>query len=427
MKQFKLAFLIGFALLTACKTTKSTELTITEKGAAAKSAVAVFDAAFTGYQFIQLDNGKVLYQKNQEKYFRPGSNIKFLTMYICMRVLKDSLAAYRFYDQKDSVLVVQGMADPSMLHPKFRAWHDAQKLPTRTYPSALSTKNWYETAYGSGWMWDDLDAEFAAPRSPIPVQANMAKVFVKNGAWVSQPADAFDFAPKAGITRPVFTFERMYVPEATTSKDTFLFPMGKPIQGAAKALNLSLTQKLPTVPNWKTKYATPLDTALRFMMQESDNLFAEHLLLQCGMSLTDSLNTKVSIDYAQKKWFASQKTPPIWVDGSGISDYNLLTPEFQVWLLRDLWKTYDRTRLTRLLAAGGVSGTIKNWYAGADGKPYVFAKTGTLRHVHTLSGYLKTKKGKWVAFCFMHNNFSVSNTVYKQEMLRFLEKVRDEN
>jgi serine-type D-Ala-D-Ala carboxypeptidase/endopeptidase (penicillin-binding protein 4) len=426
MKQFSIFFL-SIALFTACRTSKPPELVTTTKGGAARAAVAVFDAAFTGYQFINLENGKVLYQKNQDKYFRPGSTTKLLTLYTSLHVLKDSLIAYRYFDHKDSLLVIQGMADPTLLHPEFRKWHDLQKLPTRAYPSVLSTRNWYDLPYGSGWMWDDLDAEFASPKSPISVQANIAKVFVKGGAWVSIPADAFDFVPKAGITKPIFAFERLQVPEATTSKDTFFIPMGKPIAGAVKALSLGLNQKLPTVASWKNKYATPLDTVLRLMMQESDNFLAEHLLLQCAGILTDSLRTQIGIDYTQKKWFSTQKTPPIWVDGSGISSYNMQTPEFQVWLLRDLWKKYDKTRLTGIFPAGGVSGTIKNWYAGANGKPYVFAKTGTIRHVHSLSGYLLTKKGKWVAFSFMHNNFAVSNTVYKQEMQRFLEKVRDEN
>ena len=79
-----------------------------------------------------------------------------------------------------------------------------------------------------------------------------------------------------------------------------------------------------------------------------------------------------------------------------------------------------------LLPIGGVDGTIKNWYApDEDEAPYVFAKTGTLSNNHSLSGFVKTKKGKLLTFSFMNNNYSGSSSEVKFEMEKVLRMVRD--
>ena len=76
-----------------------------------------------------------------------------------------------------------------------------------------------------------------------------------------------------------------------------------------------------------------------------------------------------------------------------------------------------------IFSTGGVSGTIKNWYAAEQ--PYVFAKTGTLKHNHSLSGYLKTNSGKTLIFSFMNNHYPFSSTQVKTEMQSLLEDIRE--
>jgi D-alanyl-D-alanine carboxypeptidase/D-alanyl-D-alanine-endopeptidase (penicillin-binding protein 4) len=43
--------------------------------------------------------------------------------------------------------------------------------------------------------------------------------------------------------------------------------------------------------------------------------------------------------------------------------------------------------------------------------------------VHSLSGYVKTKKGKVLIFSFMHNNFTGSSDPLKKEMQDILKRV----
>ena len=92
-------------------------------------------------------------------------------------------------------------------------------------------------------------------------------------------------------------------------------------------------------------------------------------------------------------------------------------------VLDELFETIPTSRLFNLFPAGGESGTIKKYYSGD--KPYVFAKTGTLKHVHNLSGYIVCRSGKVLVFSFMHNNFVGSSTSYKKEMEKVLVMIRE--
>jgi D-alanyl-D-alanine carboxypeptidase/D-alanyl-D-alanine-endopeptidase (penicillin-binding protein 4) len=100
-------------------------------------------------------------------------------------------------------------------------------------------------------------------------------------------------------------------------------------------------------------------------------------------------------------------------DGSGLSRLDLVTPAATVKLLRHLWDSPHRETWIATLPVGGLDGTLENRFQfprsgrGRWPSPGVIqAKTGTLSHVATLSGYLRSKTWGPVAFSVMVNQFT---------------------
>jgi D-alanyl-D-alanine carboxypeptidase/D-alanyl-D-alanine-endopeptidase (penicillin-binding protein 4) len=163
------------------------------------------------------------------------------------------------------------------------------------------------------------------------------------------------------------------------------------------------------------------------LLQDSDNFIAEQLLLQIAASQQWPMDYASILDSLSDFGFLQRGEAPdefLWFDGSGLSRYNLFTPRSLVWLLDGILEDQGIDRITRMFPAGGQSGTIRSWYNGGD-SPYVFAKTGTLRNKHCLSGYIVCNSGKILIFSMMHNNYEGSSSSVKDEMQSILESIRN--
>jgi D-alanyl-D-alanine carboxypeptidase/D-alanyl-D-alanine-endopeptidase (penicillin-binding protein 4) len=78
-----------------------------------------------------------------------------------------------------------------------------------------------------------------------------------------------------------------------------------------------------------------------------------------------------------------------------------------------------------IFPAGGQSGTIKNDFKGINANPYVYAKSGSLRHTYDLSGILITNSGKVLIFSWMNNQFPGNSSSVKLSMEKLFVYLRD--
>jgi D-alanyl-D-alanine carboxypeptidase/D-alanyl-D-alanine-endopeptidase (penicillin-binding protein 4) len=128
------------------------------------------------------------------------------------------------------------------------------------------------------------------------------------------------------------------------------------------------------------------------------------------------------IDTLLKTDLSDLPQKPHWVDGSGLSRYNLFTPNDFVTLLNKMRHEFGMTRLQLILPTGG-RGTLSGLYK--QDSNYIFAKTGTLSGVVALSGYLYTKKNRLLIFSVLVNNHTGSAAAIRRRVEAFLTGIRD--
>ena len=439
-------------LLTSCAVFKSRD---TRSALKIKHEVAnsqVFSKAFTGFTLLDPERGQVLVDFNGDHFFTPASNTKILTLATCLEVLGDSVPGLKYALTDSSTLLIRGTADPTFLHPNFADWQLIFRwLKTQENPIQIEYQS--VPRFGPGWAWDDYLEPYSPERTDFPIFGNVAQFKKENGVWQSIPQGLYvdeysasnEIHPKTkGVFRAEgFSYFIQAAPDSTYANgfvqtvpfspifyengfsDRFIQDsLGKDLEDPCfRNLPGSCASK-PIFP-WRTLYSTPIDTVLRRMMHQSDNFIAEQMLLLCAGQKFDLLQQDTMIKWMLDSTLTKLSQRPKWVDGSGLSRYNLMTPHSIAQVLLKLWQEQPRERLFSLFPAGGVSGTITDVYAGKDGKPYVFAKTGGMSGVQCLSGYIVCKSGKVLIFSFMHNNFVGSSKAWKAEMQRFLERIRD--
>lgn len=101
----------------------------------------------------------------------------------------------------------------------------------------------------------------------------------------------------------------------------------------------------------------------------------------------------------------------IQADGSGLSRSNKVKPSALVTLLKNMYATDESGLFFDSLPVGGVNGTLRNRFKDTPVQGKVHAKTGTLRGVRALSGYLETAGAGTITFSILVNQPGQSGRV----------------
>ena len=108
----------------------------------------------------------------------------------------------------------------------------------------------------------------------------------------------------------------------------------------------------------------------------------------------------------------------IYVDGSGLSRYNYLSPEALVRLLRVMARRPEFDAFYAALPVAGVDGTLERRMRGSYAEENARAKTGFISNARSLSGYVTTVDGELLAFSIIANNFDapIRTVEYLQDL-----------
>ena len=416
-----------------------------------------------GVALADATTGQLLFGYNEAKYFTPASTMKLLSLTAGLTLLPDSLPSLRYFSRGDT-LFFQGTGDPTFLHgdvPSRRAYAFLASRPERVLAYCdIATV----PAYGPGWTWDDFGYYFQPERTAFPVYGNTVRFYAAapqlvrprpGAAAVALPQRVRvaprQFAPLTERASPEFRLspdqdDEMHVYRAQldnhftfrtspkkwidevpyrTSRPLLLRLLGDTLR---RAIVGTPWRPRPSLDAVRTLHGLPADSLYRRMLRVSDNFLAEQLLLMTSSQVgyRDSLSSQRAIRHLLKTDLQNLPDRPDWVDGSGLSRLNLLTPRTLTALLVRLHQQVPEARLLSLLAAGGGQGTLRKRYfePGPPKVTWFWGKTGTLTHVCNLTGFVRCKSGRLVAVTFFNNSIPGDDQATRNAMQRLLGEVR---
>jgi len=392
--------------------------------------------AHVGISVVDAGTGQYLFNYQADKYFIPASNTKLFTCMAALQTLGDSLVAFRWVDKGKGTIEVEANGDPTFLHPDYKKQPAFDRL-RQQQKIVLTDQNWKDNGMGAGWAWDDYSSDYMAERSFMPLYGNLANFQLKQGALTTVPSGyarqlqttVNSFGPRFNVTRPAGVDSFYLVPSGRNfSSASIPFHVSSAAQLAgmlADTLHQKVEYanfKLERWPDVQLQYSQHTDSVLSVMMHRSDNFFAEQLLLMTSNEKLSFMNTRRIIDTLLNNEWKDIPQRPKWVDGSGLSRYNLFTPLDFVWLLQRMKDKYDWQRITHILPTGD-EGTLKGLYKNYAGK--IYAKTGTLSNHVALSGYLLTQKGRTLIFSVLVNAHQTSPGEIRKQIETFLTGIID--
>ena len=404
---------VGIALiLSACSVRQA------QKKFLANEAVK---GAHIGIAIYNETKGAWLSKYQSDHYFTPASNTKILATYLGLQFLGDSIPGWKIAATSDSLfLIPQG--DPSFMHPEFSYQPVVEliKSTNKQVAIAMEKKGDRFERFGNGWSWNDYAEDYQPERARMPIFGNVVHFYqnkksiqVKPFYFFSQQPLDFEEVKGKDWTRAK-NENKFNVTNQGNTKDYFQVPFVYDPKQVMSILqdtirkNITLLNYLPTI-SFKTLKTIPTDSLLKIMMLRSDNFYADQIVLMASEQLLGRMDDAALIDTVTKLIFQNLPQRMRWVDGSGLSRYNLNTPENYVAILQQMQAKFGEDRVKNIFEKGG-EGTIAAYYKKFPGT--IYAKTGTLGGQVALSGFIYTPKKQKLYFSVLVANHMSSSSAH---------------
>ena len=393
--------------------------------------------AHIGIAIYNDTKGQWLTKYQSDHYFTPASNTKILATYLGLQFLGDSLPGWKMAEKNDTLFLMP-LGDPSFMHPEF-SYQPVVDLIKNTKKQVVIVGNNQDQfeIFGSGWSWADYDQDYQPERSRMPIYGNVVHFYQSNKKLDAiKPFYFFkDFVDLDKVGEKNWSRNRLGNRFFTTNENNkskyFQVPFSQEDMPMVKALELlsdTLGKKISLQKNssitsipFKTIKTVPTDSLLKIMMLRSDNFYADQIVLMASEQLFGKMDDAALIDSAKKLFFADLPQKMRWADGSGLSRYNLNTPENYIAILQQMQAKFGEARVKNIFEKGG-EGTISAYYKNFPGTMY--AKTGTLGGQVALSGFIYTPKQQKLYFSVLvANHMSPTSTQVRRAVEAYLTKV----
>lgn len=329
-----------------------------------------------GLYVYDLTDNRPLYAHNIRQTLRPASSLKVITALTALTFLGED---YRFHTRllldgevgEDSVLhgslSVVGGFDPLFGKADMRAFMDSLcSLGLRGIDGdiVLDVSMKDTLPLGQGWCWDD-----------------------------------------SRDVNPILT------PLSYEMKDTFVDELKRRLLDGGITLTGRITKGTARGREICRREHT-LDEVFRPMLKSSSNFCAEAVFYAlAAKSGVKGAGRKQAAAYYNNMVRILGLTPKnyTFADGSGLSLYNYVSPELLVEILRYAHRHKDLyAHLLPALPVAGRDGTLRKRMCSTKAQDHVFAKTGTVTGVSTLSGYAEASNGHLLCFAIMNQGIRKS-------------------
>lgn len=392
---------------------------------------ASIHSGHTGICIYEPATGKYWYERQSVNYFIPASNTKLYTLYAGLKYLGDSITGLFYQKQQNGSTLIIPSGDPTFLNPGFENQPILTFLQSQESITIQLPAGQFE-AYGSGWAWDDYLESYMVPRSAFPMYGNMINISRSTSdsihifpryfrEMVKQSASY-----KNGIdVKRGFYDNRLFISDGLfKNKKLPFYSNEETLTGLLEdtlKIKVRFGNQRNELINYTRLYSRPSDSLFTPMMHDSDNYLAEQVLLMAGNACLGYISDERMIDSLLKSSLHDLPQKPRWVDGSGLSRYNLFTPKSFVYILEKMKNEFGMERLKTILPTGG-EGSLSNLYESAKG--FIFAKSGTLSNNSALSGYLYTEKGRLLIFSILINHYPGKSAPVRHATEKFLLRIR---
>ena len=366
----------------------------------------------------ELKKNKKTYGININTYMTPASNVKILTV-LGSIYFGDSIPILKYkVSRSNDTLRISPTGYPLTAHPKYID-KDLEKF-IKPYSYILYHKPKIELSkYGPAWAWDDFNYYFQAERSEMPIYGNVIQVVKKSNEEIETIPDNFkiniDFKQKEkiyrGETHNNFFINPSLIKIGDTIYSPFIVSRKNTISLFKNFLNTSVKFDEQELSDYNTLNSSQVDEIYSAILKDSDNLISESLVANISLRLNDTISVDKGIQLIQNRFNDNISNQIQLFDGSGLSRYNLITPNALISSLENIYQLIGLERIKNIFP--------KN-YILKEREDFVWGKTGTLRNNHNYSGYIISDKGRIYVFSIMINHFTNDLDKIKEVIADFL-------
>lgn len=385
-------------------------------------------SAQCGFIFKEVGKKIPLATEREHSFFTPASNTKIVTTYLMLESGWDSTLTARYVLTSENVICIRPMGDPTFLHRDFPD-HPMYDLLSK-FDTIFIEKDTNFLKYGKGWAWDDYDRYFMPEMSFFPVYGNTVLIQKTDSVLSTDPTLFVDSLQEIDLP-----FRRHYAQNIFNVGQISKFPAIIPFVTQDSLLSDLLRDTLPNHPHiyfvktcpvdtGMVVKGKPIDSVLLYFMVNSDNFIGEQLVYTLAKNGGGARDPGMFINTSLDSLFQDSVMSYRFFDASGLSRYNQVTPSRMVSLLEQQWQKIGHQKIKSIYSKGEKGQLPDEFIPLGD---VILAKTGSMRNVFALSGYLKCSSGNWLVFSVMINGHMSTQKSVRKAVSSLLEMVRQQN